>query len=348
MPSLAAQLPALDVGAALLDYFRRRLGVCDLTYREPPASIPHGWETHVFRFRLGSRRRLPPEYERCLIVRGYCSANALSRLRHELDLQTYLGQQGYPVAGPVVLEEEEQIFGGPFMVMRCVTGQTLFDVLLHQFPSIWWAPKRMAEVHARLHLVPAPAFSWSRGPFLERSLASMEEAIGDYHLHGLAAGLDWLRAHRPQPPPGASILHLDFHPVNLMFDEKRCTAVLDWSEADLGDRHADIAKTLVLIESAPVELDKIRDKVATAVGKALLAHWYLEAYRKILPVDEHRLRYYLAWAAFGRLCAWGKWLRATPLVTGGKPSSIRYLRADRITFLRRTFQKQAGVGVKLR
>jgi aminoglycoside phosphotransferase (APT) family kinase protein len=331
-----------------LDYLRRRLGAGDLRYREPPATIPHGWETHVFCFQLQSHQPLPSSYRRPLVARGYCSPNALTRIRQEFAWQLYLAAQGYPVAHPLFVEEGGTIFGGPFMLMRRAAGETLLDVLLHQFPSIWWAPARMAEVHARLHRLAVPDFAAGRAPFLERSLAGMETTIAEYDLRGLAPGLDWLKAHRPRQPRSESILHLDFHPVNLIFDGRRCRAVLDWSEADVGDRHADVAKTLVLIESAPVELERIIDKVATLVGKSLLEHWYVQAYRKLLPLDEQRLRYYVAWAAFGRLCAWGRWLRASPLVTGGKPSSIRYLRADRIDFLRRAFHKQAEVAVRLR
>jgi aminoglycoside phosphotransferase (APT) family kinase protein len=103
-----------------------------------------------------------------------------------------------------------------------------------------------------------------------------------------------------------------------MFDGHECNAVLDWSESDVGDRHADIAATLVLIRSAPVELPRIRHKIAALVGKHLLEHWYLQTYRKHVPIDDHRLHPYLAWAALRRLCAWGRWLHAGPLITGGQ------------------------------
>jgi hypothetical protein len=96
-----------------------------------------------------------------------------------------------------------------------------------------------------------------------------------------------------------------------------------------------------------VELATIRHRVATAIGKCLLERWYVQAYREQLPLDEDRLRYYLAWAAFRRLCRWGTWLQAGPLITGSKPASIRHVRPERIDFLCQAFRKRSGVTVRL-
>lgn len=39
------------------------------------------------------------------------------------------------------------------------------------------------------------------------------------------------------------LLHLDYHPLNVMTDGRRITGVLDWSNALPGDRRADLART---------------------------------------------------------------------------------------------------------
>jgi aminoglycoside phosphotransferase (APT) family kinase protein len=301
----------------------------------------------VFRFRLRSHDQLPGAFANPLIVRGYCSPHALARIQGEFDIQTYLAGCGYPVARPLFLEEDDGLFGGPFMVMEWAPGRPLFDILLRRIFSIWWAPARMAEVQARLHALPLPPTEKPPGSFLARRLAELDTIIQEYELDGLEPGLAWLEDHQPPRPNTENLLHLDFHPVNLIFDHKCCQAVLDWSEWDIGDRHADIATTLLLIKSAPLELRILWHKAATAVGKHLLAWWYLKAYRRHWGVDNSRLHYYLAWAALRRLCAWGRWLRAGPLVTGGKPCSLRQLRPDRIAFLCRYFQKRTGVAVNL-
>ncbi len=346
MVALTPQAPAAALGTGLLDYLRRRLGVGELVYAEPPEPRPDGWETHVFRFRLTSRSPLPPPYNGPLVVRAYTTPNALPRIRRESGVERYVDRLGYPVSRLLFVEEDPSLFGGPFMLMECAPGQTLLEVMLHQFASIWWAPAEMAALHARLHQLPTDGLAWPREPFLSRSLAALEAGIQDHRLYGLAPGLDWLEDRQPPPGP-ASLLHLDFHPGNLMFDHGRCSAVLDWGDADVGDRHADVGATLVLVESAPVDLKTLWHRIGLAVGKVMMESWYLKAYRDLLPLDEDRLTYYTAWAAFRRLCRWGAWLRAGPSVTGSKASSLRHVRRDRVEFLCRSFRKRTGVAIRL-
>jgi len=142
-------------------------------------------------------------------------------------------------------------------------------------------------------------------------------------------------------------VHLDFHPINLMFEHDQCRGVLDWCDADVGDRHADVAVTLTLIRTAPVAVASFRQRLATWPGRWLLYRRYLRAYRRLLPLDDGKLSYYMAWAALRRLCRYGTWLRAGPQITGSKPACLGLLRRDRIDVLRRCFWEQTGVQVRL-
>jgi aminoglycoside phosphotransferase (APT) family kinase protein len=373
MTAVAERNGVAALAPALLAYLKDRLGVNHLEFAEGPAPIGNGWEAHVYRFRLRRHDDLPEAFTGPLVVRGYCNANALERICHEAAIQEYVNRHGYPAARPLLVEESDGLFGGPFMVMEQAPGNMLLDVMLHHFPAIWWGPGLMAQAQLRLHHLPPfstedggsrikdraaldprssifdPQYGFRapRSPLLDRSLAALEETVQDFGLYGLAPGLDWLEDHRPGPPETECILHLDFHPVNLLIDNGRCSAVLDWGESDVGDPHADIATTLILVESAPVDVRLLRHRAAVALGKHLLERWYLQTYREHRAVDEARLRYYRAWAALRRLSLWGKWLRAGPLVTGCKPSSLAQLRPDRIAFLCQSFHKSSAVAVRL-
>jgi hypothetical protein len=54
----------------------------------------------------------------------------------------------------------------------------------------------------------------------------MRVLIHDYGLHGLIPGLNWLSAQRPAAPESPSILHLDFHPLNLVHGQGFSLVVL--------------------------------------------------------------------------------------------------------------------------
>jgi aminoglycoside phosphotransferase (APT) family kinase protein len=347
MIALATSPPATDISSALLEDFKKRLNVDDLTFAEPPESIPDGWEAQVYRFRLEKNDALPLPFQGPLAARAYSSEVALDRMRREMNVQTFLSDSGFPVPKPLFLEESGDIFGGPFLIMEWVPGPTLIDLLLPHWLSILWVPSRMAEIHARLHQVPLRGFKRPDTPFLDRSLAALERAIWKHRLETLAPGWRWLDEHRPTTSTEECIIHLDFHPINLIFDEDGCRAVLDWSDAEAGDRHADIATTLMLIELAPLDLPGIWDKLALAVGKHILGHEYLRAYRKLLPIDEDRLPYYRAWAALRRLVQWGSWLHAGPRAVGIKTSCLEHLPPRRLSRLCRSFARHTGVAIAM-
>jgi len=44
-----------------------------------------------------------------------------------------------------------------------------------------------------------------------------------------------------------ALLHLDYHPLNIMTDGTRVTGVLDWENAHAGDPRADLARTVSIL-----------------------------------------------------------------------------------------------------
>src|SRR5262249_14011639 len=48
-----------------------------------------------------------------------------------------------------------------------------------------------------------------------------------------------------------ALLHLAYHPLNGMTDGTRITGVLDWPNARVGDRRADLARTVALLRFRP-------------------------------------------------------------------------------------------------
>ncbi|HYK74361.1 MAG TPA: aminoglycoside phosphotransferase family protein, partial [Pseudoneobacillus sp.] len=45
-----------------------------------------------------------------------------------------------------------------------------------------------------------------------------------------------------------SILHLDFHPLNVLTDGETITSVIDWANASVGDIRFDIARTISILQ----------------------------------------------------------------------------------------------------
>jgi aminoglycoside phosphotransferase (APT) family kinase protein len=47
------------------------------------------------------------------------------------------------------------------------------------------------------------------------------------------------------------LLHFDFHPLNVLVDGSRVSAVLDWVNAHAGDPRADVARTFTILRFSP-------------------------------------------------------------------------------------------------
>jgi len=341
----AASAPV--VTAVLREYLQMRLGIGDLAFRESPAAYTDGWEAHNYHFHLRSRDSLPPEFAQPLAIRIYCSPAAGPRIRREFLIQRHLYQLKYPVPQPLVLEEDCTYLDGPFLIMKRICGPTLLHSLLRRPWRLFRGPIEMAELHARLHQLPTCGFPDWTGCLLTRRLEEMVAAIDEYGLRTLQPGLDWLLVHRPTAPNSASILHLDFHPLNLVVDQHRSLVVLDWNEAAIGDPHADVGTTVMLMDCLPPVRATSLERLSILAGQPIFYSQYLRTYRQQMPLDENKLAYYRAFAAFRRLCNYGRWLQDGPQISGNKASMLKCITAGHCGVLERYFQRWTGVSVRL-
>jgi aminoglycoside phosphotransferase (APT) family kinase protein len=342
-PSCAAQ-----VASALLAYLKKRLGVDDLRYLSSPVPNPNGWEAHTYSFRLAaSYQDGIPGHDRPLVLRVYSSRQGVPRARHEFAVQRHLHRLNYPVPEPFILEESCSLFGGPFLIMEELPGQILPDNLLYFTWMIWPRSAAMAAMHARLHRLPTEGFPSPPGAFLARRLDEMRALIREYRLDGLLRGWEWLASHCPPPPATPCILHLDYHPFNLLCGWFPALSVLDWTEADVGDHHADVATSLMLMRCCSAGKPNAWERLTHPIARRLISRWYLRSYAQRIPLNRDVLDYYRSLAALKRLCGYGRWLRAGPLSTGCKPSSIHYLNPHHLKVLQNYFRRYSGVAVSL-
>jgi hypothetical protein len=81
------------------------------------------------------------------------------------------------------------------------------------------------------------------------------------------------------------LLHLDYHPLNVLTENGKVTAVLDWANATTGDPRADLARTLSILRMAPLPTG-LTGAVARIQLRAFEAGWRYGYEEVVGPTDS--------------------------------------------------------------
>lgn len=164
-----------------------------------------------------------------------------------------LAEQGFPV--PAVYE-----FTDMDMVMERLAGPTMAEVLMRRPSDAYRIGRELGGLHARLHAIAAPEWLWPLSAWLRVLGTEIEGEPEPARASAVVpvSGED-LRQEAARELLGPRVLHLDFHPANVI-ETARGPVVIDWSNAAAGQPGLDLAKTVVTLEVAdlPDALSRVR------------------------------------------------------------------------------------------
>ena len=89
------------------------------------------------------------------------------------------------------------------------------------------------------------------------------------------------------------LLHLDFHPMNVLVVDGRVSALLDWANARAGDPRADLARTASILRFAPLDPEVPRP-LGSLLRRLFVAGWR-RGYREVAGQVAGMAPFY-AWA----------------------------------------------------
>jgi aminoglycoside phosphotransferase (APT) family kinase protein len=169
-----------------------------------------------------------------------------------------LHRQGFPVARPFGLCEDETVIGTPFYLMKMVEGRIFWEADLPEIgrderPAYFDA---MNAAIATLHSIDPEAAGLGDygkpGNYFARQIARWsKQYLGDEAAGRLAAMdrlVEWLPANIPASEDESRIIHGDYRCDNMIFHptEPRVLAVLDWELSTLGHPLADFSYHLMM------------------------------------------------------------------------------------------------------
>lgn len=201
--------------------------------------------------------------ERALVVRKMDPApimkHGVCNLRSEYDLLQALAPLAYPAPRPQQFcDAGFEKVDGSFYTMERIAGSPPGSYLQGVEGTVDETVfLRLAELLARLHRVPLQHFaSYIREHDDPRILESSTEACYRYNLEGwrrymrqethlqsphLVWLLDWLQRNVPRDPRPPVLVHGDFNVHNILVEDNRVNAILDWECAGFGAPEQDLA-----------------------------------------------------------------------------------------------------------
>jgi aminoglycoside phosphotransferase (APT) family kinase protein len=328
--------------------------------------LASGWETTVFEFATGAQsRRLPPAPAgRTLALRFYQGSQADAKGPREYASMDRLAAAGYCVPQPYLFEPDRAALGAPFLILERLAGGPLFATT--SFPQAFKTFSLgffgFVRAQVRLHRYDPESASFRdlpracvpvgtplNAPLLDRMLALIAERIERGPLPGLKDALERLRARAHVfRTADQSLLHMDYHPQNVMVAGMRVTGIIDWVNTDVGDRHLDAAMTAVILSSSAMEHPRwMRDNLAGNTLRATFASLYVPLYHAMAHLDWERFRYCQAVAALLRLSMLGMMRARGPEAVGFRAEAIREVSPGVIRLLTRYAARKSGTAVGL-
>lgn len=329
--------------------------------------LASGWETIVFEFSLASssprERALPPG--KPLVLRWYQGSRALDKGTREFTIMRVLADMNYPLPRPFLFEPNPDPLGAPFLIMERVQGRPLFWVsgFPQAFKNFSMGFFGFVRAQVRLHalasngrLAPADvpkAYTSANAPgdlpLLERLFRIIERRIEDGPLPGLRDAMVVLRQRASRySPAAATLIHMDYHPQNVMVSAFRVTGVLDWVNADFGDRYLCAATTAVILSTTAMEQPFwMGENLAGKSLRALFAFLYVPLYHAAAPMELERFRYAQAVAALLRLSMFGMMRLRGPESVGFRPEARQHVTPSVVRLLSHYAGRKSGVPVSI-
>jgi aminoglycoside phosphotransferase (APT) family kinase protein len=220
--------------------------------------IADGWETDVYSFAL-QYQAATGQSRLDLILRIYPGADALEKSAREFHAMRQLYQVDFPVPQVLLLEQDTSYFGKPCVIMERIEGRPLGDII-DESPA-----ERKMELLTQfcgmfvdLHTLDWRSFVPDPSRYGTRELSALvggELEQWQAYLHGLQMAafdpvFDWLNERIVGVPFGRpSVIHMDYHPWNILLCADGAAFVIDWGNVQVSDLRLDLAWTLLLMST---------------------------------------------------------------------------------------------------
>lgn len=348
---MAPGIEAVHDGA--LHWIRAHVeGAADADFAGPLVAATAGMTTFIWFAQLTGGGLSGP-WRAPIVLRVFPLAGDDTTARREGEIMQFVAARSYPVPAPlaVVPVGPDNPFEVPWTVLPRAPGQPMLDWFKTSPRSAPRLLRDLASLQVRLHRiaidgVPLP----DHAPLVDQWFDRYGSEIEEYAVADPAAGrvLDTLRRRRSVVAAEEPVIcHGDFHPLNTLSERDGTRRrgwqhqVIDWTDAMLGDRHYDVARSVALFGAVALAASSRAERIALGTFGPVAAGIYRRAYASELPIDATRFDY---WTAAHLLRGWAQ-VRGLETATRARTAAAQAVPVDfASTLLRRSERAIARVG----
>lgn len=269
-----------EIETRFFNYLKDHSGDFEVTERLN--QIKGGNEAFLYRFTVKGI----PGLENPQVLRLFPSFYNVEKAEWEAMIQNLLNKKGLPVPKSYLSSSDTSILGGSFLIMDYVEGEAIDP---GADPSILVLA---ARTQANLHKID--------GNQISEQIFSLGHSANSHNLDGrltwllrragnypeLTPFFDWLIERMPDDPEQRSVVHGDFHPMNMLVNDGKVVALLDWSGFIVGDPMTGLGWTIALF------LATGKHTIPEDMFEQLLEMYFTE-YSRHNPIDEEKLNYFI-------------------------------------------------------
>jgi len=222
-----------------------------------------------------------------IVIKSYveCGQERSEKARLEFRTLEWLQDHSVPAPTPLYLDKSGALLGAPSIVTSCVPGKHIIVPSNPPSDPLNWA-RAMAVMLAKIHSVPCNAEAQSL--LLDANSEALwflhPGVMPDYMNAYLDGAEVWQLIHDLLPDiqqVQPTLVHLDYWPGNVLWDQGQITGVIDWEEAAYGDPAIDLAycRMDMFISGMEQAADELVLAYEAEIGRrvANLAFWELAA-----------------------------------------------------------------------
>lgn len=256
----------------------------------PVENRGEGFDSLIYLVRYRSEA-LPAAWRQPLVLRVKSGVDRLDEARREAAIHDWVVARGYPAPTILAVLEPGVVHDRPVQVIERAGGVLALDQVRRAPWETRSISRQLAGLQVRLHGLDPAEFP-AGDDLVDRRLGLTREVAARLDHRPLADALDAVDHLAPSLRAApAHVCHGDFHPLNVLVDRggARPATVIDWTDAAVGDRHGDVARTIVLFEMAPVAASNAAERAVLRVAGPRLARVYTREVDRLMPLDANRI-----------------------------------------------------------